>query len=171
MTDTTRQDELDVADDLGGELVRTIRLLAKAKAKLSSMPGSTDHSSFPIIATLVVDGPRRTSALAEVLHTEVSTISRQTSALVQQGLIERQADPNDGRACLLAPTDAGRELYARARQERNRWLAATLRDWDGDDVERLIGLLTRLNTDLADNLGASHDPTPQGVTHDEHSGQ
>ncbi|GAA5106264.1 MarR family winged helix-turn-helix transcriptional regulator [Haloechinothrix salitolerans] len=162
MTELARQEELDVADDLGVELVRTIRLLAKAKAKLSSIPGSADHSSFPIIATLVCEGPRRTSALAEALHTEVSTISRQTSALVQQGLIERQADPNDGRACLLAPTAAGRELYELARQERNRWLAATLRDWDADDVERLIGLLTRLNIDLADNLGASHDPTRQG---------
>lgn len=162
MTDIARQDELEVADDLGVELVRTIRLLAKAKARLSAMPGLADRSAFPIIATLVCDGPRRTSALAETLHTEVSTISRQTSALVQQGLIERQADPADGRACLLAPTDAGRELYERARQQRNRWLAATLRDWDAADVERLIGLLTRLNIDLADNLGASHEPASQG---------
>lgn len=162
MTDTARQDDLAVADDLGVELVRTIRLLAKAKAKLSSIPGSADHTTFPIIATLVCEGPRRTSALAETLHIEVSTISRQTSALVQQGLIERQADPNDGRACLLAPTDAGRDLYERARQERNQWLAATLRDWDPDDVERLIGLLTRLNIDLAGNLGASHQPTSRG---------
>lgn len=168
MTDTARQDELDVADDLGVELVRTIRLLAKAKARLSSMPGLPDHSAFPIIATLVCEGPRRTSALAEALHTEISTISRQTSALVQQGLIERQADPNDGRACLLAPTEDGRALYERAREERNRWLAATLHDWDPADVERLIGLLTRLNTDLADSIGAWRDSA--GGTHDDNRG-
>lgn len=167
MTDTARQHDLDVADDLGVALVRTIRLLAKAKSRLSSLPGSADRSAFPIIATLACDGPRRASALAEVLHSDISTISRQTSALVQQGLIERQADPDDGRACLLAPTDAGRALYEQARQERNRWLATTLDDWDPADVERLIGLLSRLNTDLADNIGAA-EKTAQGEMHDKH---
>lgn len=151
-------DELVTADALGNQLIRTLRLLAKARTRLSTLlPGTVEHGAFPIIATLVKEGPHRTSALADVLHTEISTISRQTSALVQLGMIERKADPNDGRACLLAPTDEGRALFERARSERNLWLAGTLRDWDPADANQLIGLLERLNTDFAGSLA----PHPQ----------
>lgn len=146
-------EELAVADALGNELIRMLRLLAKAKVRLSALiPGSVERGAFPIIATLVREGPQRTSALADVLHTEISTISRQTSALVQAGLIERKADPHDGRACLLAPTEQGAAVYARARLERNEWLAQTLRAWDRADVDQLLALLDRLNTDLAESL-------------------
>lgn len=145
--------ELSTADALGTQLFGFLRLAAKVKARMSTMaPGSLEYAAFPIIAMLVREGPCRTSAVAEALHTEISTISRQTSALVHQGLIERQADPYDGRACLLAPTDAGRDLFERARTERNQWLASTLRDWDPADVDMLITLLTRLNVDLAEDL-------------------
>lgn len=151
--------DLATADVLGTEIVRLVRLFAKAKSKLSSLnPGGIEHGSFPILATLVNGGSQRTSSLAECLHTEISTISRQTSHLVQQGLIERQADPQDGRACLLAPTEAGRELYAKARQARNEWLASTWHEWDPADRKALITLLAKLNSDLATSL-APTDPT------------
>lgn len=154
--------ELATADALGDQLIGFVRLLAKAKTHLSTLtPGSVEHGAFPIIAALVRGGPRRTSALAECLHADISTISRQTSALVQSGLIERQADPADGRACLLAPTDAGKELFERARAERNAWLAGTLRGWTKGDAQQLITLLERLNTDLADGLTA-HTATNEG---------
>lgn len=155
--------DLATADELGNQFGRFMRIIAKAKSRLSSMnAGSVEHGAFPIIATLVKEGPHRTSALAEVLHADVSTISRQTSALVQAGLIARQADPDDGRACLLAPTAEGRALFERARAGRNRWLAQTLRDWPQADVDQLIGLLDRLNHDLAGSLGtpaATEDTT------------
>lgn len=166
---TTRADavtdaELATADDLGVQLVGFMRLIAKAKSRLSSLtPGGVEHGAFPILATLINAGPQRTSSLAECLHTEISTISRQTGHLVQHGLIERQADPDDGRACLLAPTSAGRELYAQARAARNQWLAETWRAWDPADQQALITLLAKLNTDLATSL-ATTDPTKGDTT-------
>src|SRR4051794_35740785 len=40
----------------------------------------------------------RVSALAEVLHSDVSTVSRQVSTLVDLGFVRRGPDPDDGRA-------------------------------------------------------------------------
>ncbi|MGH3433443.1 MAG: MarR family winged helix-turn-helix transcriptional regulator [Thermocrispum sp.] len=151
--------ELATADELGNQFGRFMRVMTKAKSRLSGLAhGSLEHSAFPIIAGLVREGPSRTSAIAERLHTDISTISRQTSALVQAGLIERQADPDDGRACLLAPTDAGRALYERGRTARNHWLAMTLQHWPDGDADRLIALLDRLNDDLSDHLSAPNEP-------------
>lgn len=151
--------ELATADDLGIQCSRFMRVMNKAKSRLSGLvPGSIEHSTFPIIAALVHGGPSRASTIAEQLHADISTISRQTSALVQAGLLERQADPDDGRACLLAPTDAGRALFDRARASRNHWLALTLHDWPKPEVEQLIGLLDRLNDDLAEQLSVPYEP-------------
>lgn len=151
--------DLATADDLGNQFGRFMRIITKAKSQLSSLtPGSVEHGSFPIIATLLREGPSRASVIAETLHMDISTISRQTSSLVQAGLIERQADPDDGRASLLAPTERGCALFEEAREGRNRWLARTLQDWPPSDVTTLITLLDRLNDDLAASLAAPQRP-------------
>ncbi|MGH3520162.1 MAG: MarR family winged helix-turn-helix transcriptional regulator [Haloechinothrix sp.] len=142
--------ELESADALGSQLIRFVRVLHRARARFAkAQPSGIEQPAFAILATLIMEGPQRTSALAEFLHAEISTISRQTSSLVQHGLIERQADPDDGRACLLAPTDEGRRVFDHARAARNRWLATTVHDWDPSERELLISMLDRLNSDLA----------------------
>lgn len=144
--------ELATADELGRQFVRFMRVMNKARPRLTGLVSRVEPSAFPILSWLVREGPSRASAIADQLHADISTISRQTSALVQAGLIERQADPDDGRACLLAPTDDGRELFERSRSARNHWLATILLEWPDDDIARLIELLDRLNDDIADNL-------------------
>lgn len=141
--------DLVIADALGTQLTQLSRVLHRARTRWSKAYSvGPDQSTFAILATLVVDGPQRTSALAEALHTEISTISRQTSVLVQHGLIQRLADPKDGRACVLAPTADGRHVFDGARRARNLWLAKTMQSWRVRDVEQLSALLERLNTDL-----------------------
>lgn len=159
--------DLATADQLGDQFSRFIRIVAKAKTRMAGLiPAGVEHGAFPIIAVLMREGPSRASALAECLHADISTISRQTSALVQAGLIERQADPADGRACLLAPTADGRAVFEQARESRNRWLADTLDDWPAEDVAQLLGLLERLNDDMA----ASITTAPTAGTRHENEG-
>lgn len=147
----------ELAETVGQQLMETFRILQKTKTRLNAlMPHALDHAAFPIIARLVVGGPARASTLADCLHSDVSTISRQTSALVHAGLIERRADPDDGRACLLAPTPKGEELYERVRELRNKWFAETLGDWKPDDIARLTDLLGRLNADLSATAVSAH---------------
>ena len=43
-----------------------------------------------------------------MLCADPSTVSRQVASLVKAGLVERQADPDDGRASILVPTELGR---------------------------------------------------------------
>ncbi|WP_409184256.1 MarR family winged helix-turn-helix transcriptional regulator [Amycolatopsis sp. VS8301801F10] len=144
--------DLDLADQLGHELVRFMRLITKAKSQVAKHgPDGIERAAYAILFCLVHEGPQRTSKLAEFLHSEISTISRQSSSLVQHGLVERQADPEDGRACLLAPTAEGLRVFDENRKHRARWLAEVLGDWSQEERETLKKLLARLNTGIEKN--------------------
>lgn len=150
--------ELDVADEVGVELVRFVRLINKAKSQVAKQgPDGIERAAYAILFHLIHDGPQRTSKLAETLHAEISTISRQSSSLVQHGLVERQADPEDGRACLLAPTTEGLRVFEENRRQRNIWLATVLADWPEEDRDKLNELLNRLNTGIEQSIPQAAD--------------
>ncbi|MTD57672.1 MarR family winged helix-turn-helix transcriptional regulator [Amycolatopsis pithecellobii] len=160
----TREDaftaaDLDVADELGVQMVRFIRALNKAKSQVGKQgPDGIERAAYAILFHLIHDGPQRTSKLADALHAEISTISRQSSALVQHGLVERQADPVDGRACLLAPTSEGLRVFEENRRQRNKWLATVLADWPEEDRQTLNRLLHRLNSGIETSIPQIADP-------------
>ena len=141
--------ELDVADELGVQLVRLMRMVHKAKSMAAKQgPDGIERSAYSILFCLIHEGPQRTSKLADALHAEISTISRQSGSLVQHGLVERLADPEDGRACLLAPTREGLRVFEENRKQRNKWLATVMADWPEEDRRSLNQLLDRLNSGI-----------------------
>ena len=56
-------------------------------------------------------------------------------------MVERQADPRDGRASVLAVTDAGRAMVDRMRQRRTANLSRIIDDWPLDDQKNFVRLL------------------------------
>ncbi|EHR53737.1 transcriptional regulator [Saccharomonospora marina XMU15] len=141
--------ELAIADELGRQMVRFMRLSVRAKSQVAKHgPDGIERAAYAILFRLVHEGPQRTSHLAEALHSDISTISRQSSSLVQHGLVKRQADPEDGRASLLAPTEEGMRVFEENRRQRNRWLARVLSDWPEEDRIKLNVLFDRLNTGI-----------------------
>lgn len=155
--------ELDTADELGRELVRLMRAMGRAKSHIS-LPGpdGLERAAYGLLFCLVHDGAQRTSQLADNLHTEISTVSRQASALVGHGLVERQADPDDGRATLLAPTTEGVRVFEQNRRQRNRWLAQLTADWPAGERERLTNLLDRLTSRIETFEPDTGQEQPQG---------
>jgi DNA-binding MarR family transcriptional regulator len=67
------------------------------------------------------------------------------ATLVHLGLVERTADPADGRAQVLTPSREGSERLARIRNVRRARWEADLADWPASDVAALGDLLARLN--------------------------
>jgi DNA-binding MarR family transcriptional regulator len=80
------------------------------------------------------------------VHSDPSTISRQVAHLVRLGLVERTADPEDGRATLLAATDEGRRVFEENRRVRIERIAEMLDDWSVADRHKLAELLGRFTT-------------------------
>ncbi|KAA9159089.1 MarR family transcriptional regulator [Amycolatopsis acidicola] len=141
--------ELDVADELGVQLIRLVGLVAKSRPQVvAAGPGGIEQAAYAILLHLIHEGPQRISKIADALHSEISTVSRQGSALVRHGLAERRADPEDGRAYLLVPTLEGLRVFEENRKRRNKWLAGALAGWSQEDREVLAALLGRLTTGI-----------------------
>lgn len=138
--------ELAAADRLGVQLVRFARALNRVRHRSAADDARhLDKLAYAMLFRLVEHGPQRTGRLAELLYAEISLVSRQTRALVQLGLIERRADPDDGRASVLAATEDGVRVFEQARQRRSEWLAGLVAEWSATEVGQLTVLLDRLN--------------------------
>jgi len=68
----------------------------------------------------------RLSDLAEVLHTDLSTVSRQVQAAERAGLVERRPDPSDGRASRVYLTAGGRAALERLRAVQRAEIRAAI---------------------------------------------
>lgn len=144
---------------LGDELVRVTKLLHVAKAQAPRKHPQVDPMAYPLLFNLTRE-PMRVSALADAVHVDVSTVSRQVSTLVDLGLVERGPDPDDRRAQALSVTEEGEALMLAIREGRERWLRELLAEWSDDDVRQFSDHLARFASDLEARLA---DPTPRNT--------
>ena len=92
----------------------------------------------------VEGGPRTQLALAQAARLDKSTMVVAVDALEEGGLVERRPDPKDRRARIVVPTDAGRELLARAEGVALAVEDEVLADLGAEEQRALRDLLTRL---------------------------
>jgi DNA-binding MarR family transcriptional regulator len=126
--------------DIASAVVDLMRQLHGIKARLATGP-EADHSPLFLLVKLAHTGPLRGSALADLVGADPSTVSRQVASLVKAGFVARQADPNDGRACLLVPTDLGLAKVDEYKARQAMAMAPIVGDWSEQDRADFIRLL------------------------------
>ena len=141
-------DDLMVSSRIGTGLARLIRLIERAAVVRGD---DLDRPSFMLLHTLDCVGPSRVTGLAAAVHSDPSTVSRQAAHLVDLRLVERRADPADGRASLLAITDAGTDLLARARQRRDERIASIIDSWPPAERAQFADLIDRFTAAYEEN--------------------
>ncbi|MFL6118382.1 MarR family winged helix-turn-helix transcriptional regulator [Actinophytocola sp.] len=147
--------ELSQAEiEAGRRLVSAMFALGKQQATLGHKMSraGVDRSAVMLIKALTHMGPSRSSALAMAVHSDPSTVSRQIATLVRDGLVERRADPEDGRASVLAPTETGLKLLEEQRRRIGLALARVVRQWAPEDRDTFLDLLDRFVADHERNL-------------------
>jgi DNA-binding MarR family transcriptional regulator len=115
-------------------IVRTARRLRQEAAG-----GGTELSpnSASTLATVERHGPLTPSELAEIERIKRPTATRTLGVLEEAGLVDRAADPSDGRSSLVSINAAGRERLRRLRGRKNAYLARRMRDLPESDVVTL----------------------------------
>ena len=88
-----------------GLLLRRSRAISARLA--SELHPDLDGAAYGLLALLQDGGPLRASDLVARLGLDKSTVSRQVASLVDLGLVDRAADPDDGRAQVLTPSAEG----------------------------------------------------------------
>ena len=123
------------------DLLSTFR---KSAARMEANARSDMESATRLLLRTVAEqGPMRTTALAASVHSDLSTVSRQTASLVTAGLLERHSDPADGRASLLALTPAGQAVTAEHDRARADFYAQVLDGWTAPELRQFGALLAR----------------------------
>jgi DNA-binding MarR family transcriptional regulator len=133
---------LDSATRLSTDLVRVMKLFQSMRQHAPKLHPGVEPASYPILFNLL-DGPRRVSLLADCVHSDVSTVSRQVSMLVTHGLLEKVADTQDGRAFMVSLSPEGTELVERLKVSRGEWFRKMLQDWEPADAEAFGAYLER----------------------------
>jgi len=133
-----------VAADVAESFVRLMRSFNRVKTQMmAEAQYNVEWSASMLIGHLAVEGPMRSSALAELAQSDPSTVSRQVAALVKDGFVERRADPVDGRASVLAITELGQQAHLDRCRRRNEHYQEMLAGWDEDEVREFAGQLAR----------------------------
>jgi DNA-binding MarR family transcriptional regulator len=148
-----------VADNIVALMCSLGRAKARMMAGGSNGSDEVEWSAQVLLRRLARRGPMRASELAGWLRADPSTVSRQVAALVKAGLLERRADPEDGRASILALTPKADGLVAAHEQRRAEHFAALLSGWSRDDLTRFADLLARFTADY-EKAGLHADPVP-----------
>jgi DNA-binding MarR family transcriptional regulator len=124
-------------------------LLRRSRAISARLAGELhpelDGAAYGLLALLQDAGPLRASDLVTRLGLDKSTVSRQIASLVDLGLVDRTADPADGRAQVLTPSREGAARLSHIREVRRARWESDLSGWPAEDVATLGELLDRLN--------------------------
>ena len=127
-----------------------IGLLMQAGRRLRTRhpEDQVDPSTFPLAKQLMCHDGMRLSDLAAAVELDASTVSRQIKQLEDKGIVERTADPEDGRASLIRISSEGRDVIQAAFRRRFERLKVVLEPWSQHDRDLLQDLLTCLAADL-----------------------
>jgi DNA-binding MarR family transcriptional regulator len=140
------------ADDID-ELATTFSGLMRAYKRayqhfLLKAEREVEWTSQVLLSCVVNEGPLRASALAFLVDSDLSTVSRQVAQLVRDGYLERRADQADGRASLLVATEKGTAIHREHKRMRNERYRRMLGEWSERDVRKFTALLRRFSADF-----------------------
>lgn len=122
----------EVATRLHSVAIHLLRRLRREDAALG-----ISAARLSALSVVGFGGPRTLGQLAAAEQVRPPTMTRIIAALERAGLVERQADPADGRVTRIAATARGRALLEEGRARRTSRLAARLRALPPEDLATL----------------------------------
>jgi DNA-binding MarR family transcriptional regulator len=101
-----------------GQLTRRLRAVSNTR--------ELTWSQVAIMARLEEAGPLTTADLARAESVKPQSMGGTLAAMEEEGLVERQPHPTDGRQILYALTDEGREARTKVSLAKREWLLAAI---------------------------------------------
>jgi DNA-binding MarR family transcriptional regulator len=130
-------------------LTRELRTFVRALHALKACaPNAYVERSALMLLPRLEERSCRLRELAEAVHADPSTVSRQVSELVDLGLVRREADPRDGRATLLAITPEGLAACEDLRRRRRSLLEPLVAEWPVERVDAFSDLLRAFTSEV-----------------------
>lgn len=131
------------------DLQRAVRCIAVA-----SLRGQETGIALQGVLRFVGEGESRATHLAARLGVSAPVLSRHIADLEEHGLVVRRPDPEDGRAQLVALSEAGAGKLREIEGQRTATLQGYLQDWSQNDAEETAKILKKLAESLRDSARA-----------------
>ena len=129
-----------------GALIRRVRRVIGERAR--AVHPDLQPSAYLILSYLHEEDDVRSTRLVENFGIDKGAISRQISSLVDLGLVERQPDPEDGRATRLRLTDDAKARIQAVSEQRWGRFGRQLAGWSDDDLVDFAANLQHYNESL-----------------------
>jgi DNA-binding MarR family transcriptional regulator len=142
-----RVDAQEVAASLRTSLGFVVRRLKQVRTE-----GDLTLPESSALARLDRGGPATAAELARQEQISPQSMGATLAILQERGLIERKADPDDGRRLVLSLTAAGAEVLHNRRSARTQMLAAALAEHFSDDELALLQQAAPLLERLAEHF-------------------
>jgi len=162
---------MEISDGTDGTDSRPERVLAAGVAaalerlmglfRSLTPPSGLSLTAAATLATLERSGPSRLTSLAVREGVTQPAMTQLIGRLQESGLVDRTADPTDGRVVQVRVTDEGRAMLARRRAVRAERLAEILARLSPDEQAALSATLPAMDA-LANAQQA--DPLPTSAS-------
>lgn len=129
---------------LGGEL-RLACMRISRRVRFESTHEVPPHQ-FSVLVRLE-EAPRTPGELADIERVSAPSMTRTVSALVERGLVDRTADPSDGRQVILSLTPEAKRMLKEIRRRRDQWMTVRVKKLSPEEQEilrRASAILSRV---------------------------
>jgi DNA-binding MarR family transcriptional regulator len=113
-------------DEVAGTLHASVRLLVQRLRQTQAVEGDLSSPETSALARLDRTGPTTAAELARLERISPQSMGATVAALEERGLVQRAADPTDGRRSILSLSTDGRSLLQRRRSARSEHLSEAL---------------------------------------------
>ena len=163
LTDTCCHDiDALMEKELGSDIAEGIAEALKVGATLMvrHLARGTSLTSINVLAALAAEGPSRLTALATATGIAQPAMTQLVGRMDREGLVVRLIDPEDGRATLVAITNAGRALRSERHQSAHERMAELLDRLSADD-QAMLALAMRVAMPMLQQLTRDAAEHPQ----------
>jgi DNA-binding MarR family transcriptional regulator len=130
-----------------GVLMRRSRRVIRERAQM--LHPELSAQEYLLLSYIKAYGPSRGADVADAFQLDKGAVSRAIHVLLRLGLVEKQADPEDGRAMRLSATPEVAERLDEIARLRLARLQERLDSWSDEDIAGFVGAFSRYN-DLLD---------------------
>jgi DNA-binding MarR family transcriptional regulator len=128
-------------------LIRVHIRIGRSHHALLAAHGLT-HAQFYMLSQLTNEPGLSQQVLADRLDQTKGNVSGMIERMIEAGLVERRADPDDRRSYQLFATDAGHAAFAAAAPDLENDVAHKLSALTDEEQTTLLNLLARLDRSL-----------------------
>lgn len=134
-------DSLEVLELEIAMMVRALRTRTFENDKKQELK----RASYLILLLISKNGPMGVKSIAEKLHLDISTVSRQAAGLMEDELLEKKQSETDRRSYLYDINDKGHDVILHIRQGRKQRFAKMIDEWEDEEIEDFSHLLHKFN--------------------------